>query len=85
MLKRKGSKATGIKGWGGDGFNFQWLPREESYEGVTPATKTSITEDHPSKDLAKTGPGGDNNCSSLFEFIFIFGCTGSSLLGSGFL
>ena len=72
MLKRKDRKGRGIKGWGG-GFNFQWLPREGSYEGKTLETKTSITEDHRSKDLAKTVPGGDNNCSSLFEFyLFLF-------------
>ena len=72
MLKRKDSKARGIKGWE-DGFNFQWLPREGLYEGVTLKTKTSITEDHPSKDLAKTVPGGENNCSFLFEFyLFLF-------------
>ena len=69
MLKRKDRKAREIKGWGG-GFNFQWLPQEGSYEGVTLETKISIREDHPSKDLAKTVPGGDNNCSSLFEFYF---------------
>ena len=45
MLKRKDRKAREIKGWGG-GFNFQWLPQEGSYEGVTLETKISIREDH---------------------------------------
>lgn len=43
MLKRKEKKARELKEQG-DGFNFDWLPREGSYEGSEFWAKTSVTK-----------------------------------------